>query len=274
MKSYLFTAAALALGLTAGAGRAQTRADLEAQFQKCKAASQKALQASPEAVRALRDGGKFFNRDKFNPVVEPTVQTQTGAVIKVYGLLRSGPNAGRLVHLEKYRFSPRERFQLVFESSVPVYVALYQDYLEQPTRKVLPDERFPQSYSVILPGQQYVFPVLLETDDNLHTERMSIAVMVATSTECCLNRDQPNVVVLNPGDNQPVLDKGARRRHADMMARQFAAKKHQAGAKFNPSTQDDLQNPSVRPISDRPDDVSIIAVGRENFAHLQVQLHK
>jgi hypothetical protein len=155
---------------------------------------------------------------------------------------------------------------------VPVYVGLYQNYMERETRKVLPDEKYPLSFSAIVPNQRYRFPIKLEMDDNLRDELMSIVVVAATNPECQLN--QPNAVVMNPGDNQPVLDKGARQKHVDFMDKQYAAKKNMAAFKFNPSCQDDQQNQAIRPISNSPDDVSIIAVGRENFGYIQVRLKK
>jgi hypothetical protein len=273
MKSFMLSAAALALALSPGAARAEKRAELEAQFKKLKDYNQKALQGSPEAVKNLKDGAKFFNRDKFNPVPDDP-KPPTGLGVKVWAELTEGPNAGKLVHPEKYKWHPKERFYLWFETSSPVYVALYQNYQEQPTRKVLPDEKYPLSYSAVLPGQPYRFPIKLEMDDNLHKELMSIVLVAGTSPDININQNKPQVLVMNPGDNQPVLDKGAKMKFAEGMDKAYKDMHGKPNAKFNPSTQDDQQNPSIRPVSDRPDDVAVICIGRENSGYVQLTLFK
>jgi hypothetical protein len=270
MRSYILTAAALAVALAPGAARAQKRTELEAQFKKLKDYNQKAIDASKGAVVGVKGaaGVKAFDPGKFNPVPDGVNPPPTGLGVKVWAELTEDPNAGKLVHPEKYKWHPKERFYLWFETCAPVYVSLYQDYQEKPTRKVLPDDMYPTSYSAIVPGQPYRFPIKLEMDDNLHKELMAIVLVAATSRDC------PRPIVMDPQDNQPVLDKGAQKKFADFMDARSKAMKGQANFKFNPSTQDDQQNPSIRPVSDRPDDVAVICIGRENSGYVQLQLFK
>jgi hypothetical protein len=184
------------------------------------------------------------------------------------------------VHLEKYKWQRKQRFYVWFESAAPVYVGFWQDYDgKAPSRKVLPDERFPQSYSAILPGQPFRFPVLLEMDNDLNNEFMSIEVVLANNPDVPINK--PNAVDMNPPPGMPPgLDKGIMKKHDQAMVDLMAKARKDPRFKFNPTP--DGMNPMVPPSVPppppgqqfNPDEVAIIAVAREGFSHIQLRLKK
>jgi len=87
---------------------------------------------------------------------------------------------GRFVNPKYYRWAPGEIFYVHVQSAIPVYVTLYQNYPSiSESRRAYPDNRFPESFRMIKPGEGTRLPVAFQMDGNHNSEFMSIVVTKA-----------------------------------------------------------------------------------------------
>ncbi|MDR2755528.1 MAG: hypothetical protein LBC20_07450 [Planctomycetaceae bacterium] len=110
---------------------------------------------------------------------------QCTGVVKVWAVRadESGREYGGPVSINRTPWKKKERFYLHFETATPIIVSLYQLYPETghpgqfaDSKVVLPDDKFPTSYDAIPPGNDVRLPILLEMDNTLVDEDISIAV--------------------------------------------------------------------------------------------------
>ena len=102
--------------------------------------------------------------------------------VKIWGqLVDPLGNPGPCVNLQKHKWQRSERFYLWLEAAVPVQLSLFQNYPEgrPASRQVSPDPAFPQTFATIPAGQPYRFPALIQMDDDLRDELVSIVVVRA-----------------------------------------------------------------------------------------------
>ena len=105
--------------------------------------------------------------------------------VKICGQLLDG----RFVNLTKHKWQRGEPFYLWLETAVPIQLAFFQNYPDgrPPSRQVSPDERFPSTFATIMPGKPYRFPVLIQMDDDLRDELVSIVVVRADAQVLPIN---------------------------------------------------------------------------------------
>jgi hypothetical protein len=203
-------------------------------------------------------------------------------MVKVWAMpVKDGRETGQAVHLEKYKWQRKERFYLYFESAVPVQIGLYQDYVgDRAPERRLPDGKHPESYKTLMPGRSQRLPVLLEMDDNLHDELMSIVAVVAGSQpELSINQpEKQKPEKQTPPKEEKVAVVTRARSHGEAM--DTISRKCRAGNKrFRATSQfldvsNQVADPGSQVISTNPDDVAIIAFGPETFGYIQLKLHK
>ena len=147
-------------------------------FEQLKKNAQQGLR-SPEAVVKGADGTLKFGA--IAPVEVPYADNSgslTGATnaVKVWFELSDG----RFVNPKFYRWAPNEIFYVHIESAVPVFVTIYQNYpgISQ-SKRAYPDERFPNSFRAVKPGEGTRLPVAFQMDGNHNSEFMSIVVTKA-----------------------------------------------------------------------------------------------
>ncbi len=134
---------------------------------------------SPDAVIKSTDGTLKFGA--IAPVDVPfsngsgSVTGCTNAV-KIWFELSDG----RFVNPKNYRWAPNEVFYVHVQSAVPVYVTIYQNYpgISQ-SKRAYPDDRFPNSFRMLKPGEGTRLPVAFQMDGNHNNEFMSIVVTKA-----------------------------------------------------------------------------------------------
>lgn len=180
------------LALTALAAHLSANASERDQLVQCyeqlKAASSKAVEAGDQ----VRVKGGEGPDEKFRLVGNCGAITSVPAPeasqpplclgVKIWGqLVDPFGQPGPFVNLVKHKWQRKERFHLWLESAVPVQLALFQNYPEgrPASKQISPDPRFPQTFATIMPGQPYRFPVLIEMDDDLRDELMSLVVVRA-----------------------------------------------------------------------------------------------
>jgi len=272
---------ALALGVSqlapAQPGKAVSRQAFMAAFAKQKANAQGVMKTAKVTERALPGGARVkvanVSKDlRFNPVpiapvggtVTPMTPTAT-VLVKIWAAPVVGDKeTGQFVNLSLYKWRPKERFYLYFESAVPVHIGLYQDYpnTTNPTRKVLPDTNYPDSFKTIMPGVPYRFPILMEMDNTNEAEFMSI-VFVSAGTEPLVINQPPE----KPGSGSPPEDPNAVARKYQGAIDSIATKAR-AKARFAPV------QPTTVMTSTSPDDVAVCAFGPENYGFIQLKLFK
>jgi len=105
--------------------------------------------------------------------------------VKICGQLLNG----QFVNLTKHKWQRSEQFYLWLETAVPIQLAFFQNYPEgrPPSRQVSPDQRFPSTFATIMPGVPYRFPVLIQMDDDLRDEQVSIVVVRADAQVLPIN---------------------------------------------------------------------------------------
>jgi hypothetical protein len=249
-------------------GQAADRQDVLKAFQELKGKAQESLKGIP--LDSLRPDyipvPKGKDRDSAGKeatapradrlrtaVAKLAVKTQLGngqigdarILVQVWGELEDG----RKVHLEKYKWAPREELHLCFETAVPIKFGLYQIYPGKDTMTILPDKNYPKSFDTIMPGSTYRVPYTLETDNDNEDETISINIVRAGS------------------DEEPVLQgptfsaKGARDYGKAMFQLHKNARKLRVAS-------------GGRQSGRTADEVSIIVIGEGNSGKLQMTLHK
>ncbi len=110
---------------------------------------------------------------------------------------------GTMFNPNKRKWTNKEQFYIHVQTSVPVYVSLYQNYPDSrpASRQIYPDKKYPEGFKVLQPGQGTRLPVLFETDDDMRTEIMSIVVVRAdwTGIQSGLSTSATTSVVNNEG---------------------------------------------------------------------------
>jgi hypothetical protein len=105
---------------------------------------------------------------------------QPRLLLKVWGVLvRDRQETDEKVNLAKYAWSPRERFCLYCETTVPVNVGLYTDGADNRARKILPDEKNPGDIEALWPGAPHKLGSTLELLDNDRDETLELVVRLA-----------------------------------------------------------------------------------------------
>lgn len=91
---------------------------------------------------------------------------------------------GTMVNPTRKKWDNKEKFYIHIQTSVPVYVSLYQNYPDSRpvSRQIYPDKKYPEGFKVLQPGQSTRLPVLFETDDDMRDEIMSLVVVRADWT--------------------------------------------------------------------------------------------
>jgi hypothetical protein len=199
------------------------------------------------------------------PSIPGPGNTQIRTAIKIWGELVEGPNAGKMVNLEKYKWQRGQKFRLHVSSAFHTTMAVFQVYEENrpPAVQVSPLKSIPETFSTIPPGKDYALPFLFETDDDLVDETIQFVFARGESTRCPLQSLSGNggTVVKDIDGVDEIVSKGFAK------LREEQADDSDSKLRVIPPT-------SPTPISNAPSDVSIIMVG-DGAVHLgQVILHK
>jgi hypothetical protein len=103
--------------------------------------------------------------------------------------------------LQKYRWQRSERFYLWLDTAVPLQLSIFQNYPDgrPESRQVTPDERYPATFATIMPGRPFRYPVLLQADDDLRDEIVSIIVVRADTGVLPCNGAQAVAVATGAG---------------------------------------------------------------------------
>jgi len=160
---------------------AADRAESLKLFQDMKAKAQSKLGANPAAAKSTQVGVTQGTKvpilsSKFN--LDGTTPPDVKLGVKIWAELRDGPNAGKFVNPANYRWAPNERFWLWLETAAPVQLAIYQTYPDSidSARQVVPDEKFPDSFKTVYPGEKFLFPIPFVMDPDGKTEYMAVLV--------------------------------------------------------------------------------------------------
>ncbi|MFH5806456.1 hypothetical protein [Alienimonas sp. DA493] len=175
--------------------RARQRQDAKTRFQTLQ---QKATVSGQDATVPSSDDPQT----RFNVVVPPNTTAPnltTGgppyqmAAKVMFELLGPDGRPTGFVNPVRHRWQPGERFRMYVESSVPVYVHLFQDYPNtgRPSRPVYPDDRSAASFAPLPPGRLVQLPVDFVMDPDPADETMAVLLVRA---------DHPTYP-LNPGAN-------------------------------------------------------------------------
>ena len=164
-----------------GMGEAADRSEMMSRFDALKSNSMAAVKSgNVEMVEATVGTEKIrlVGQAQIAPVPMP-VGPPLRLGVKIWGQLLDG----RFVNLTKHKWQRSEQFYLWLETAVPIQLAFFQNYPEgrPPSRQVSPDQRFPSTFATIMPGAPYRFPVLIQMDDDLRDEQVSIVVVRADS---------------------------------------------------------------------------------------------
>jgi hypothetical protein len=289
---------ALAGDATAQQGR---RGALEQRFNQLSQAAQAAQKQGAIQTKSVRIKGSAVTVavGKFN-ISSPGLSAGSDPYqlgVKVWGELIGGPDAGKYVNMVKHKWQRGENFYLWFDTAVPAELAIFQNYANDtsPTRRVVPDDQYPESFMTFFPGQPKRFPLAFHMDDDLNDEIMAI-VVARTDSGLPLNEEPKDQAARVDGheDIASNPDRGNPNRGNPYPAGDGAGgvggtlKGHQeAMAKFNQqalgsntingkSTKFDIQGPPTvaPPISTSPDDVSHVLLCVGKIGHLQLTLHK
>lgn len=184
--------------------------------------------------------------------------------IKIWGEIVEGPNRGKLVNLDKYKWQRREKFRLHVSSAFDVTMAVFQVFPENnpPAVQVSPLKQYPETFSTIPRCKDYVLPFLFETDDNLVDETVQFVFARGESRRCPLHAISSNGSVVKDIDGvDEIVSKG--------FAKLRDEQESDSGSKLRV-----VPASSPTPISNSFSDVSVIMVG-DGSVHLgQVILHK
>jgi len=184
--------------------------------------------------------------------------------IKIWGEIVEGPNKGKLVNLDKYKWQRRQKFRLHVSSAFDVTMAVFQVFPEnRPAAvQVSPLKEYPETFSTIPRCKDYVLPFLFETDDDLIDETVQFVFVRGESRRCPLHSISSNgSVVKDFVGVEQVVSKG------------FAQLREEQNSDSDSKLRV-IPASSPTPISNSYSDVSIIMVG-DGAAHLgQVILHK
>ncbi|EMI53517.1 hypothetical protein [Rhodopirellula sallentina] len=117
-------------------------------------------------------------------LVQPTpTPPNPGCIsVKVWGqLVNPNGTPGPYVNLTKHKWERKQRFHLWLDTAVPLQLSFFQNYPEgrPKSKQISPDPQFPSTFSTIMPGAPYKFPVMIEMDDDLRDEQMSIILVRA-----------------------------------------------------------------------------------------------
>ena len=135
------------------------------------------LKAPDALAKSATSGGKFAVVAPLNvPYAggggEATFTGTDTTAVRVWFELENG----RYVDPRFYRWAPGEVFYVHVQAAVPVYVALYQNIPNRPSRQVYPDSQFPHSFQIMAPGVNTRLPVAFQMDRNFTPEYMSVVV--------------------------------------------------------------------------------------------------
>ena len=161
------------LACLAALGGLSARADAADAYQVARSKYEVTLAKSRFRPVADHTAGKSGSQ----PLKAPIGPGEAGQAVQVWAELIP---SGQVVDPMSYRWSPKERFYLLFSFARPTYLALYQVPVGPgaPPRRVLPDPNFPKSRDVVPAGTNYRFEVAIELDDDSQDERMEIVTWV------------------------------------------------------------------------------------------------
>jgi hypothetical protein len=205
--------------------------------------------AQKDTRQSLLDS--FHPTDRFRPKFEAVLR------VKVWGELPD--SGGKKVHLEKYTWSPEERFDLWFESNTKVRISLHQDFVGKSSvlRAPLPDrESHRELFNAIEPGKPFKLPIRFRMDRDGSEELMSIMVVKDGEADAprAPERDDPEFVA-----------------KAEKYTKAMAElRKASAGKKeFAPKFEEDAQS-----TGNNSDEVASIRVRDDGKGYLQLKLRK
>lgn len=156
------------------------------------------------------EGRKLFvERLVERPEVRMYNGREVGAAIRVWAEVLSGPDRGKLVNLQRYKWAPNQEFRLHVQSAYPLSFAVFQSFPEDrpPTRQVLPTNSLPETFSTIPAGADHALPYKFVTDNDLRNESIQLVFVRADSREApqgCL-RDRQG---MRFGDASSEISKG------------------------------------------------------------------
>jgi len=198
---------------------------------------------------------------------------------------------GQYVNLERYRFKPKERFYLWFESASPIQISLFQHYYgptaTKDSRLVLPQPDYPKSYETLLSGKPVRYPILLETDNDLRQELMSI-VAYTPGTPFAGNQPLPICTVSSLSTNVQVTQAMAQtsQQLSSTMNQNVVVQVAQNGSPTLNNLEGDgvvisraarfdaVASPTATAPSANSDDVASVLLGSQNIGHGQFVLTK
>lgn len=192
------------------------------------------------------------------PVIRQHNGRNVGSAIRIWAEILSGPDKGRLVNVQRYKWSPNQEFRLHVQSAYPLSMAVFQSFPEDrpPTRQVVPVESVPETFSTIPAGSDYAVPYKFVTDNDQRDETIQLVFVRADS------RDAPQQILrerrdLRRGDVATEISKGFSKASGD--------------AKLRADCLDDV---SRQPVGAAPTDVGIIFLSPGFIHHGQVTLNK
>lgn len=226
---------------------------------------------------------------------QKTITTeQTKMAIKVWFT----DEMGNVYHPAKHRFNPKEKFDIWVETSCPIYIALFQNYLEdRPTTKtVYPKENYVNTYKPIPAGVAFKLPVMFAMDDDMRTEIMSIVAARADFNVTAVNNvvvpptqsitstvigDNNNVVntIVNASDsafNTPVTQETTGDATVIKSLKNFNLYTHMArksSVKFDICSGNSIVDTSGKTV-EHSDEVCLILFGSSKLAQYQLTLYK
>jgi hypothetical protein len=139
--------------------------------------------------------------------------------VRIWGEVIQGPNKSLLFNLEKYRFQPGEQFYIWMEAATPIHLGMFELFPDSPSEpnQLLPDERGPESFKTLLPGEKFRFPYSAYVETHQRDEVYSIVIVAADSGGLPINDPAwfPN------SDNSDAVDKllkSTRQRFAELQS--------------------------------------------------------
>jgi len=184
--------------------------------------------------------------------------------IKIWGEIVEGPDKGKFVNLDKYKWQRQQKFRLHVATAFDITMAVFQVFPENRPSAVQVNslKEYPETFSTIPRCKDYVLPFEFETDDDLIDETVQFVFVRGESRRCPLHSISSNgSVVKDIAEVEEVVSK------------EFAVlrEKQESGSDSKLRV---VPASSPNPISNSFSDVSIIMVG-DGAVHLgQVILHK
>lgn len=192
------------------------------------------------------------------PVIRQFNGRNVGSAIRIWAEVLSGPDKGKLVNLQRYKWSPKQEFRLHVQSAYPLSLAVFQSFPEDrpPTRQIVPVESVPETFSTIPAGTDFAVPYKFVTDNDLRKEMIQLVFVRADSREAPQHvlRERPG---LRRGDVATEISKGFSKAAGD--------------SKLMAAALDDVGR---QPIGATPADVGIIFMSPGFIHHGQVTLNK